>query len=564
MFFAPSPSAQARVSDPSPIADPVFGPNTDIYMTGSGAGLTIDGFQPPTAITQDPAAPYPTTDPAGYELLSTFAGIINTASIDDPSLVGEMYCINLRVSTQTGIGYESGTWEETNVPNIGYVTYILNTYYPATSLPAGLTDDQRATAVQAAIWYFTDGYVVSSAEADIRAAAAAIVADAQTNGPAAEPVAPEVTVAPPSAAAPIGTPAGPFVVEAQDDASLTVSVPAGSEMFSDAAATVPLANPGTVASGTSIWVTNSAGAASETVLSARAAVTVPAGQVYLYDGNNPDFTDAQRLILASTTDLEATAEATATFFAVGALTIQKSFVGAAAGTQGPSQLLIDCGPGYVFTADIPGGTTSDEVFEFENIPAGSTCSVTEPVLGTNTVAVVTSDAPVEVGVPEAGASAIVTNTVEFQPGGLEVTKVITGAAAGNQGEIVLLIDCGEVLSDSFVIPANQPAGEYVRAYAELPAGTECTVTESTSGQSSAIEVEPAADVTVTIAPGAVAEAVLTNTVTAADGWSEGNRLPATGAEPALPLLLAGSTVGGGLLLVLASALMRRRTRAARE
>ena len=55
----------------------------------------------------------------------------------------------------------NGEWSEANVPNIGYVARILNTYYPSTNLPAGLNDNQRAAAVQAAIWFFTDGYVVS-------------------------------------------------------------------------------------------------------------------------------------------------------------------------------------------------------------------------------------------------------------------------------------------------------------------------------------------------------------------------------------------------------------------
>lgn len=516
-FFSPGTSAQARINPIPSNALPVVAANTDILIESVGDGLTITGLQPPTVATPDPTAPYPVSDPAGYESISTFAGTINTRSISDDSLTAQMYCINLRVETETGIGYESGTWEESNVPNIGYVSYILNAYHPSTTLPAGLTVDQRASAVQAAIWYFTDGFVVPTARTDIRSAVAAIVADAQTNGPVTEPAPPDVTITPPTAATPVGTAAGPFVVAAEDSATVTVSVPAGSTMYSDAAATVPLANPSDVASGSSIWVTNSAGTASETVLSARAVVTVPRGEVYLYDGNNPSFEDAQRLILAATAELDATAQATATFFAVGSLTVNKSFTGAAAGLQGPSQLLIDCGSGYVFTADIPAEASDAQTFEFANIPVDSSCVVSEPVTGTNTVASVTSDAPVSVTIAATGASASITNTVTFQPGGLNVTKVITGDAAGQQGEIVLEVDCGEALTDAIVIPANQVAGEVARSYTDLPADTECTVTETVTGASGVIAVEPGPPVTVTIAPGVTVEASLTNTVTLQPG-----------------------------------------------
>lgn len=121
-----------------------------------------------------------------------------------------MYCINLRVSTYVGIGYESGSWEESNVPNIGYVTYILNNFYPTVPEPAGLSANQQAAAVQSAIWYFTDGYVLNTAASStVREATAAIVAAAQAAGPVVEPPAPEVSITPESDTVGATSSAGP-------------------------------------------------------------------------------------------------------------------------------------------------------------------------------------------------------------------------------------------------------------------------------------------------------------------------------------------------------------------
>lgn len=460
LLSAPLTPASAVVTPETPAIDPATGPDTEISLVRTGSGSTIQGFEPtdPTTI-QDPTTPYPAADPtSGYQPLSNFAGTIITASISNPALTAEMYCINLRVPTYGGIGYESGTWDESAVPNIGYVTHILNAYYPTTGEPAGLSVNQRAAAVQAAIWYFTDGYVVSSTSSAIRTAAASIVAAAQANGPVAEPPAPDVTITPLASSAPVGEVAGPFVVDAENAAQVTVSVPAGAEMFADETATTPLANPSVVAAGTAVWVRSVGTAASETVLRARAVVTVQRGEVYLYDGYTPGLEDAQRLILANTTELDGTAQATASFFAVGALTVGKVFTGEAAGDQGAGQLAIDCGDGYTFVQEVPAGATAETTFTFPGIPVGRTCVVTEPVTGASTTVDVTSDVPQQAVVTAEGAALTVTNTVSYRPGSLSVVKQIAGAAAGRQGEIVVEVDCGEALAEtSRSRPRRRPA-----------------------------------------------------------------------------------------------------------
>ncbi|WP_146364568.1 thioester domain-containing protein [Arthrobacter yangruifuii] len=442
-----------------------------------------------------------------------FAGIITTADVNDPTAVGQMYCINIRVVTTQGVGYVNGTWEESNVPNIGYVNYILNNYYPANpAAPADLSPDQQAAAVQAAIWYFTDGYLVNTAQTDIRPAVEAIVADAQANGPLLEPPAPDVTITPASAAAPVGSPAGPYTVAAEGAAELSVSVPTGYTMYTDAAGTAPLANPSTVPSGTQIWVGGPPESTTPGVLSARASVTVQTGSVYLYDRSDPGREDAQRLILAVTTDLNATAQATAEFFALGSLLVTKSFVGEGAGNQGASQLVVDCGAPNVFTIDVPPAITEDFSSTVGGIPAGSTCTVTEPVTGSNATVSVTTTAPATVVVPEEGASVTVTNTVEFNPGSLTVLKVLTGAAAGLQGEITVTVSCDAGIEQTLTIPAGSAAGDYAGTITDIPAGAMCTVTEPQSGATDVVTVSTVLPAVVTIQPGLASEAVVTNDV----------------------------------------------------
>ncbi len=565
-------SAQARPGELTPVVDPTIGPATDIVFTSLGFGTTITGLYPPEPVAQDPAAPYPESNPAGFTSITTYAGTLNTASVSDPTLTAEMYCINLRVQTQTGVGYQSGTWEESNVPNIGYVTRILNNYYPTTEEPTGLTPEERGAAVQAAIWYFTDGYVVSTSSPTVRAAAAAIVAATQSAGPVVEPPPPDVSITPPTTSAPVGTPAGPFVVAAENAAEVTVSALDGYTMFSDAAGTIPIANPSTVPSGTQIWVRGTTATSEEVVLRARAAVTVQRGQVYLYDGETPGLDDAQRLILADTAELDASAEASAAFFAVGGLTVDKTFAGEAAGQQGPIQLVVDCGEGYVFTEDIAAGTDTTQTFTYADIPVGSTCVVTEPTTGATTAVAVTTDAPQQAVITEDEAAVTITNTVTYLPGALNVVKTITGTGAGAQGEIILSVVCGDVLDETIVIPAGSAAGDYAQPYTDLPAGTICTVTEEQTGATSAVEVSGGEPVTVTIAPGATVGALVTNTVTPVPPappitperpQPHTGGLPATGADAPVPALFAGGgALAAGLALLAAASYLRRRQSAA--
>ncbi|MDL5351219.1 DUF5979 domain-containing protein [Microbacterium sp. zg-YB36] len=429
LVATPLTAAQASIDDATPVADAGRGSNTEIVTTGIDEGLRTTGYLPPTAIVPDPATPYPDGPPADYTSRSGFIGIITTKSVDDPSSTREMYCIAARTPTAVDIGYQSGTWSEANVPNIGYVTYLLNNYFPAVDAPAELTPDQQAAATQAAIWYFTDGLVLGAESPVVRAATAAMIADAQANGPVTEPAA-EVAINPAFVSAPAKSVAGPYVVTVEGAEAVTVSVPDDYTMYSDSAATTPIANGSSVPSETSIWITGPGVPGVETVLTARATVTVQRGSIYLYDGNTPSYSEAQPLVLADTTQREAVATATTEFFELnpGALNVVKVINGTGAGQQSAISLSVICENGLAETFDIAAGAAAGEYARtFGDLPAGTECTVAERESGDNSSVSVVADDPVTVTIaPGAATEARLTNTVE-------PVKAVPGGAVSMSG-----------------------------------------------------------------------------------------------------------------------------------
>ncbi len=139
-------------------------------MSGTGNGQSVSGFIATATNTFDPVKDgYPSSDPSTggspplwNTLNEGFAGIIRGQPTDgSPEL--RLYCIDILTETFGGIGYYLGTWDASNVPNVDYVGRLLNEYYPNKNEPASLTDlNQRAAAVQAAIWFFTDRYVLNT------------------------------------------------------------------------------------------------------------------------------------------------------------------------------------------------------------------------------------------------------------------------------------------------------------------------------------------------------------------------------------------------------------------
>ena len=241
---------------PGPVgATPRTGPNTDIVMSGTGPGQGVTGAYGPADF--DPTADgYPASPPAGFTPLNEgFAGIITAQSVSSGDTLS-MYCIDLHTSTWAGIGYENGTWNASNVPNVGYIARILDEYYPNTGEPADAPgNNARAAAVQAAIWYFSDKYVLEANDA-IRPYTAAIVNGVLDDGPLAEPAPPNLVIEPTTRTGPSDSPLGPYTVTSDsNDPGLTITVrAAGGTMYADSAGTQPIADGATVANNTQVWL----------------------------------------------------------------------------------------------------------------------------------------------------------------------------------------------------------------------------------------------------------------------------------------------------------------------
>ena len=271
------------------------------------------------------------------------------------------------------------------------------------------------------------------------------------------------------------------------------------------------------------------------------------------------------------------AEATVTNtygFAPGTLTVTKVIAGEAAGQQGEVILQVRCGPdGSVLdeTVTIPAGATEFEPATFEDLPAGTECTVTEPATGATSEVAVVPEVPEPVTVPAGGSiTATVTNTYSFTPGTLLVTKVITGDAAGAQGEVVLRVRCGpdgSVLDETVIIPAGT-TGDVSTGFEGLPTGTECTVTEPAGGGTGSVTVTADLPDPVMIPAGGGSEATVTNTYSSVVSPTPAPRptpAPVNPSEPRLPSTGANGTpgflaAGAGLLLAggLAVYLNRRR------
>ncbi len=362
--------------------------NTDIVMSGTGPGQGVSGGIAPVDSTFDPLAGYPDAPPADFGPLNEgFAGIIHATSQETGEVLN-MYCIDIRTSTYPGIGYGNGDWATSGVPNVGYIARILDEYYPNTDLPAaGGNVNARAAAVQAAIWFFSDKYVLLPGD-PVRPDTEDIVAAVLEAGPLPEPSPPNLVIDPTILSAPTGTtPLGPYTVSSDsDDPDLAITVSAeGGTMYLDAAGAQPIADGDTVANNTQIWLLPDDAVAGGTVtLTARGVASVPSGNVYLYDGNTAGVNDAQRLILAEDAEVSTTTTATGVFFQVSSLRVTKTIAGSAAGSQGAVTLHVSCDNGLEqdieIPANAPAGDTSTTI---EGLPVGTVCTVTEPENGSS-------------------------------------------------------------------------------------------------------------------------------------------------------------------------------------
>ena len=481
-------------------------------MSGTGPGQGVAGSIANPGSTFDPVTTsYPATPPAGFTPKDEgFAGIIYAHPPGGGANLS-LYCIDILTATYGGIGYRLGTWDVANVPNVGYVARLLNEYYPNTDAPALSTTSQTAAAVQAAIWYFTDKYVLSASD-PLHSTVAGIVAHIQMAGPVGEQPKPSLTITPSHVSGPGHKVLGPFTVTTSHPPA-TVTATGGS-MFSDSAGTVPIANGASVPSGQEIWVRSTGPTIA--VLEATSTATVPHGNVYLYDGNTNGVSDAQHLILAKTDTLKTTVSGTAEFLAPGSLVVKKTIAGDAAGSQARVVIEVLCDDGvtrphFVIRAGTPAGTTS---MTYEDIPVGTKCTVNETSNGTTvgTEVVVTGDGQ-QVTIPTGKSETVEVTDTYHHVGSLLVRKTIAGPGAGQQGEIRIHTVCdGTPLTPDFVIPAGTPAGDQTQQYDDIRVPATCTVTETANGQTSTVSVDvEGSGQTVSVPAGDIVEADISDT-----------------------------------------------------
>ena len=181
-------------------------------------------------------------------------------------------------------------------------------------------------------------------------------------------------------------------------------------------------------------------------------------------------------------------------FAPGSLIITKTIAGPAAGQQGEIRIHTECN-GTALTPDFvigAGAAMGDRTQRYDDIPAPTNCTVTETADGhTSAVSVVVegSGQMVHVGAGEI-VNARLSDTYGLRPGQLEVTKTITGPAAGSQGQVVIHTVCnGTALTPDFVIPADTPAGVQSQIYSGIPTPADCVVTETMDGRTSTVTVD---------------------------------------------------------------------------
>jgi len=262
-------------STPSFAADPV-----DLTVTGSRVSVEADGYllgvqSTPTSSPRND--PYPASVPAGYVpydgVASLYAGTIGGST--DPVL---LYCV--QILNGVSQSYTVVAQKDVNVENTGYVAWIVSNYYPVTALPdigsgpqGGMVSNQlKASAVEAAIWYFTDGFVLAPSD-PLYAPVAAIVAAARAHGPVdvSQP-APDLSFALNGPQGPFepGSLAGPFTPAASASIARYTINAGGATMYGDAAGTTVIPADTAIPTDQKVWV--KAGSAGTVTLTANASL----------------------------------------------------------------------------------------------------------------------------------------------------------------------------------------------------------------------------------------------------------------------------------------------------
>ncbi|GHJ11956.1 hypothetical protein TPA0907_63230 [Micromonospora humidisoli] len=237
-----------------------------------------------------------------------------------------VFCIDFHTPVARNGEYAEGSWDESEVKNLGRVQWVLTHGYPnadrakllaaaGATLPAGLSDSRRDTLLyfgtQTAVWQFSDGITLGDWERGLTVAAEYdvirrvhdyLVRNA-TDQP--EPKA-ELSLDPASASATTGGRAGPFTVHGPAG-EIALKVEGGSAVDAEGRPVAATTNGGR------FWLT--ATAAGRVTVTVSAPDSVSFGRVFLFSGGK---NAKQKLILGGSTGTSVTADAAATFAAAPA------------------------------------------------------------------------------------------------------------------------------------------------------------------------------------------------------------------------------------------------------
>ena len=185
----------------------------------------------------------------------------------------------------------------------------------------------------------------------------------------------------------------------------------------------------------------------------------------------------------------------------GSLRVTKVITGADADQRGDIVIDVSCSNGTSTSFTFPAGETPTPQ-TVSNLPAGTTCTTTEPADGGNppTVVVDTTIEPAGPVTITAGETAevVVSNNYDSGVGSLVVMKDTEGLDE-LRSSITIRAVCDNGSDGDLTFPVGAPLTPLVLD--NLPIGTQCTVTEPVTGESNLVDVSttfvPGATVTIT-------------------------------------------------------------------
>ena len=233
--------------------------------------------------------------------------------------------------------------------------------------------------MQAAIWYFSDNYVLDAERPAARRGGRHRENAVRTQPPLVQPPPPSLTITPTTVAGSTGTPTGPFTV------TVTAPAPPPSSRSTRArcspmpparrrSPTAPRCHPGRTS--------GSQDAAAGTVtLSASAQADRAHGKRVPLRPQPAGLLAAQKLILAQTGVVRTDVQAQATLALPGSLTVTKTIGGAAAGQQGEIRIDVSCNGVGLDPFIIPAGTTGTPIQTYDGLLAGRRARSPRPPTG---------------------------------------------------------------------------------------------------------------------------------------------------------------------------------------